>query len=438
MNSSSKDTVSNLWKYVSSGISPTHPVVLSRGFNAMLQDVDGKEYIDFTSGIGVTNLGHAHPELVQVLKEQAEKLWHMAIPVAAYESMIALARSVAEITPTGYEKKTAFFNSGAEAVENAVKAVRKATKRQTILAFENSFHGRTALAMALTGKYSPYKVDFEPFAPGVELVPYPYCYRCPFGHEYPPCCMQTIEYLRNHFVHTRVPGDKIAAVIAEPIQGEGGFVVPPDNFFKELKKFLDEHGIKLIIDEIQTGFGRTGKLFAVEHFGVEPDLITFGKAIANGLPLSGMVGRQEILDSLHPGGLGGTFVGNPIACAVATKVIEIFQRDRLHERAAKLGSIAEKRLREMFEEYPLIGDVRGKGLMLAVELVSDRRSKKPAQQAAKKILDKARQHGLLLLKAGLHNNVVRLHPPITIQNETFEKGLDLFEETVKEVSKEES
>jgi 4-aminobutyrate aminotransferase/(S)-3-amino-2-methylpropionate transaminase len=433
----SGEELAGLRKYLSSGISPLHPLVLARGSNAVVEDVKGRRFIDFTSGIGVTNLGHSNPELVQALKEQAERLWHMAIPVAAYESVVKLGATLTNVAPGSYEKKAAFFNSGAEAVENAVKAVRKATRRQTIIAFENSFHGRTSLTMALTGKYTPYKVDFEPFAPGVELVPYPYCYRCPFGHQYPPCCMQTVEYLRKHFIHTRVPGEKIAAAIAEPIQGEGGFVVPPDGFFKELKSFLEEHGAKLIVDEIQTGFGRTGKLFAIEHFGVEPDLMTVGKALANGLPISGVVGKAEILDSLHPGGYGGTYVGNPIACAVATKVIEIFQRDRIHERASRLGAEAEKRLRGMFEEYPIIGDVRGKGLMLAMELVMDRRSKKPAERATKNIVEKARAKGLLLLKAGLYNNVVRLHPPITIDHENFEKGLDILEDVVKEVTREE-
>jgi 4-aminobutyrate aminotransferase/(S)-3-amino-2-methylpropionate transaminase len=290
--------------------------------------------------------------------------------------------------------------------------------------------------MALTGKYAPYKADFEPFAPGVELIPYPYCYRCPFGHDYPPCCMQTIEYLRKHFIHTRVPGEKIAAAIVEAIQGEGGFIVPPEGFVKELKSFLQEYGAKLIVDEIQTGFGRTGKLFAIEHFGVEPDLITVGKGLANGLPLSGVVGNAEILDSIHPGGYGGTFVGNPIACAVATKVIEIFQRDKIHERAYQLGAEVEKRLLELFEEYPIIGDVRGKGLMLAIELVMDRRSKEPAEKATKKVVEKARERGLLLLKAGLYNNVVRLHPPLTIEHENLVKGLDILENVIKDVSKE--
>ncbi|GBC69586.1 4-aminobutyrate aminotransferase GabT [archaeon HR01] len=432
------EEMARLKKLLSGGISPLHPIVIRRASNAVIEDVRGNRYIDFTSGIGVTNLGHANPELVAVAREQLERLWHMAIPVAGYEPILNLAESLSRISPGSYNKKTAFFNSGAEAVENAVKAVRKATKRQTIIAFENSFHGRTSLTMALTGKYKPYKQDFEPFAPGVELVPYPYCYRCPFGHDYPPCCMQTVEYLRKHFVHTRVPGEKIAAAIAEPIQGEGGFIVPPDGFFKELKSFLDEYGAKLIVDEIQTGFGRTGKMFAIEHFGVEPDIMTVGKAIANGLPLSGIVGRAEILDSIHAGGYGGTYVGNAVACAVAAKVIEIFERDRIPERAAVLGSMAERRLREMFEEYPLIGDVRGKGLMLAVELVTDRRSKKPAEEAARKTVEKARDRGLLLLKAGLHNNVVRLHPPITIDDETFSKGLDILEDSIREVSREET
>jgi 4-aminobutyrate aminotransferase/(S)-3-amino-2-methylpropionate transaminase len=424
-------------KYLSTGISPLHPLILAKGSNAVVVDIKGRKYIDFTSGIGVTNLGHANPELVQVLKEQAEKLWHMAIPVAAYESVIRLGEALTKIAPGSFSKKAAFFNSGAEAVENAIKAVRKATRRQVILAFENSFHGRTSLTMALTGKYAPYKADFEPFAPGVELIPYPYCYRCPFGHDYPPCCMQTIEYLRKHFIHTRVPGEKIAAAIVEPIQGEGGFIVPPEGFVKELKSFLQEYGAKLIVDEIQTGFGRTGKLFAIEHFGVEPDLITVGKGLANGLPLSGVVGNAEILDSIHPGGYGGTFVGNPIACAVATKVIEIFQRDKIHERAYQLGAEVEKRLLELFEEYPIIGDVRGKGLMLAIELVMDRRSKEPAEKATKKVVEKARERGLLLLKAGLYNNVVRLHPPLTIEHENLVMGLDILENVIKDVSKEE-
>jgi 4-aminobutyrate aminotransferase/(S)-3-amino-2-methylpropionate transaminase len=381
-------------KYLSTGISPLHPLILAKGSNAVVVDIKGRKYIDFTSGIGVTNLGHANPELVQVLKEQAEKLWHMAIPVAAYESVIRLGEALTKIAPGSFSKKAAFFNSGAEAVENAIKAVRKATRRQVILAFENSFHGRTSLTMALTGKYAPYKADFEPFAPGVELIPYPYCYRCPFGHDYPPCCMQTIEYLRKHFIHTRVPGEKIAAAIVEPIQGEGGFIVPPEGFVKELKSFLQEYGAKLIVDEIQTGFGRTGKLFAIEHFGVEPDLIT-------------------------------------------VEVIEIFQRDKIHERAYQLGAEVEKRLLELFEEYPIIGDVRGKGLMLAIELVMDRRSKEPAEKATKKVVEKARERGLLLLKAGLYNNVVRLHPPLTIEHESLVKGLDILENVIKDVSKEE-
>jgi len=422
-------------RHVPEALTTLHPITIERGENARLYSIDGREFIDFTCGIGVTNLGHCNPEVLKAAEEQLRKLWHIAIVVAGYESYYRAAEALCRVAPAGYEKKAIFFNSGAEAIENAVKSVRRATGRMYILSFENSFHGRTYLTMAATGKYDPYKVDFEPFSPGVELVPFPYCYRCPFGQSYPDCGLACINYIERFFFHTRVPARKIAAILVEPIQGEGGFVVPPDEFLPELRRIANEHGMNLIIDEVQTGFGRTGKMFAIEHWGVEPDLMTVGKALANGLPLSGVVGRKDILDFLHPGSVGGTYVGNPIACAAAAKTIEIFVRDKIAERASRLGERVKKRMDEMYEACELVGDVRGKGLMMALELVKDRRSKEPAVEETKKVIEKARERGLLLLKAGLYNNVIRIHPPLTIEEDNLEKGLDILDQSLKEVSK---
>lgn len=422
-------------KHVTDGLTTLHPITIERGENARLYSVDGREFIDFTCGIGVTNLGHCNEEVVRAAEEQLRKLWHIAFVVAGYESYYRAAEALCRVAPGRSEKKAAFFNSGAEAVENAVKTVRRATGKMYILSFENSFHGRTYLTMAATGKYEPYKVDFEPFAPGVELVPFPYCYRCPFGQSYPDCGLACISYIERFFFHTRVPARKIAAILVEPIQGEGGFVVPPDSFFPELKRIANEHDIKLIIDEVQTGFGRTGRMFAIEHWGIEPDLMTVGKALANGLPLSGLVARREILDLLYPGSVGGTYVGNPVACAAAAKVIEIFERDRIPERAARLGEVVRKRMEEMHEEHELVGDVRGRGLMMALELVKDRKNKEPAAEETKKVIEKARERGLLLLKAGLYNNVIRIHPPLTIEEELLERGLDVIDDALKEAEK---
>lgn len=432
MQEPSEDLLKLRKDFVSTGISSLHPITIERGENAFLYSADGKRYIDFTSGIGVTNLGHCNKELIEAAEEQLRRLWHIAIVIANYRPYVKAAELLCKITPGRFQKKAALFNSGAEAIENAIKIARRATRRYYVLSFENSFHGRTYMAMAVTGKYDPYKVDFDPFPVGVEMVPYPYCYRCPFGQTYPDCGFVCIDYIRKFFFHTRVPPYKIAAALIEPIQGEGGFVVPPEGYFTELKRVLDEHDIKLVIDEVQTGFGRTGRLFAIEHWGIEPDLLTVGKAIANGLPLSGVVARAELMDALHPGSLGGTFVGNPVACEVATRTMEIMLRDRLAERASRLGSIIRRRFEEIFERYEVVGDVRGKGMMMAMEFVKDRKSKEPYEELVKEVINRARTKGLLLLKAGLYGNVIRIHPPLTIEENVLQSGLDILEESIRE------
>lgn len=420
-------------RFVSRGLLLSHPVTIARGKNAVVEDVAGNSYIDFTSGVGVTNLGHCHPELVEAAENALRKLWHIAGIVANYPEYVEVVEKLADVTPGRFEKTGVLFNSGAEAVENAVKIARHATKRPYVLAFENSFHGRTYLAMAATGKYEPYKIDYEPFPPMVEHVPYPYCYRCPFGQTFPECGYECLEYIRKFFFKTRVPPHKVACILVEPIQGEGGFVVTPQDYLRELKKLAEENGILFVDDEVQTGFCRTGRFFAVEHFGVEPDITVIGKALANGLPISAVISKKTLTDDMVLGSLGTTFGGNPVACAVAAKVIEIMKRDDMARRAMILGEIIRKRLEEFYERYEIVGDVRGLGVMRAFELVKDRKTKEPAAAETSKLLEKARQKGLLLLKAGLYSNVVRFHPPLTIEEETLEKGLEKTEEALKEV-----
>lgn len=423
-------------RYVMRGVGLLHPITLERGENAILYDVAGKSYIDFTSGIGVVTLGHANKELVSVAEEQLRKLWHTCIMVANYRPYVELAEKLAKITPGNFEKQVILQNSGSEAVENAIKIARQVSGRIYIVAYENSFHGRGTYgyALATTGKYKPYKVGFEPFMPGVELIPYPYCYRCPFNQEYPQCGLACLDYVKKWFVHARVPPERIAAFIIEMVQGEGGFVVAPRDYVRELKSFLDANGIILIDDEVQCGWARTGRMWAIEHYDVCPEILVTAKAIANGLPLSAVIGRRDIMEKTSVGSFGGTYGGNPVSCAVASRVVDIMLRDKLPERAERLGRLIRKRLEEMRERYEIIGDVRGMGVMQAIELVKDRRTKEPASEEVNKVLERAREKGLLLLKAGLYLNVVRLHPPTTIEEENLNKGLDILEEVLREIT----
>jgi 4-aminobutyrate aminotransferase/(S)-3-amino-2-methylpropionate transaminase len=413
------------------GVYLVQPITIAESKGAVMKDVDGNVYIDFTSGIGVTSLGHCVDEVVETISRQAAKLIHSCIHVVNYEPYIDLAKKLTEVTPGNFKKRAILLNSGSEAVENAVKIVRQHTGRPGIISFENSFHGRSYMALTLTGKWDPYKVGFGPFVPGVHFTPFAYCYRCSFHLEYPGCSLHCVHHIEKSVLKTQIPPDQVGAIISEPIQGEGGFIAPPDDYFKEIKKICDAHDIKLIIDEIQTGFARTGKMWAIEHYGVEPDLMVMAKAIASGLPLSAVVARDELMKDVYPGSLGGTYGGNPIACATALKVLELIEREKVVEQAATLGKKLRKRLDEFYDRYEVIGEVRGKGPMLAMELVKDRKTKEPNPEAASKVMKTCLGAGLLTLKAGLYSNCIRLHPPLTIEDELLEKGLAIMEEAFK-------
>jgi 4-aminobutyrate aminotransferase/(S)-3-amino-2-methylpropionate transaminase len=428
----SKALIEDRNKFVPPGVYLVQPVSIEKSHGAILEDVDGNTLIDFTSGIGVTSLGHCQEEIVQTICEQAGKLIHSCIHVANYEPYVALAKKLTEVTPGNHAKRTILINSGSEAVENAVKIVRQSTKRPNIISFENSFHGRTYMAMTLTGKWDPYKVGLGPFVPGVYFTPFPYAYRCPWGtDDKEECGKAAIHHIEKSVFKTQVDPDTVGAIIVEPVQGEGGFIDPPKNFLPMLKELCEEHGIQLIVDEVQTGFGRTGKMWAVEHYGVIPDLMTIAKAIASGLPLSAVVAKDELTRDIYPGSLGGTYGGNPIACATGLKVLEIIEREKVVEKSAKLGQKLRKRLDEFYNKYEKIGDVRGLGPMLAMEFVKDRKSKNPDADTSSKIMKTCLQNGLMTLKAGLYNNVIRLHPPLTIEDEYLEKGLDILEAAIK-------
>jgi 4-aminobutyrate aminotransferase/(S)-3-amino-2-methylpropionate transaminase len=417
------------------GVSNSLAIYAERAANAELWDVEGRRYIDFGSGISVLNTGHLHAKVKEALAQQLEKITHACFQVTPYESYVALAEKLNEAAPGKTPKKTLFLTTGAEAVENAIKIARAATGRSGVIAFENSFHGRTNLALALTGKVRPYRQDFGPFAPNIHTLPYPYVYRCPQhsgtdGSD----CHEWREALERAFL-TRIPAEQVAAIIVEPVQGEGGFIVPPAHFLPELRDICTEHGILLIIDEVQSGFGRTGKLFAIEHSDVAPDLMLMAKSLAGGLPLAAVVGRAEYLDAPLPGGLGGTYGGNPVACAAALAVLDVFAREGLADRGRALGEQAMARMREWRERYPLVGEVRGLGAMVAVELVTDRAQRTPATGAAGRILVEARERGLILIKAGLYDNVIRLLMPLVTTDDELAEGLDILEAALGVVSK---
>jgi 4-aminobutyrate aminotransferase/(S)-3-amino-2-methylpropionate transaminase len=393
----------------------------------VLADLEGREYIDFAGGIGVMTVGHSHPKVVAALKDQAEKFTHTCFMVLPYEPALRLAEKLTQVTPGSFSKSVMFINSGAEAVENAVKIARYYTKRPAIITFENAFHGRTLLAMTLTSKVKPYKLGFGPFAPEVYRMPYAYCYRCHFGLTYPGCNLTCANYLEEFFINHLAP-ENTAALLVEPIQGEGGFITPPPGYFSKLKEICAAQGILFIADEIQSGMGRTGKMFAIEHWGVKPDLITLAKGIAAGMPLSAVVGRKEIMDAIHPSGLGGTFGGNPLSCRAALAVLEIFEEEQLIPKAEILGSNLKERLTSWQKRFELIGDVRGIGPMMALELVKDRETKEPAADEAKALVKFCFDKGLILLSCGTFGNVIRFLMPLVITSEQLDRGLNILEE----------
>ncbi len=401
------------------GVGNTHPIVADRAEGALLWDVDGNEYIDFVGGIGVLNIGHNHPRVVQAVQAQLQRLSHTCFQVAMYEPYIQLAQQLNARAPISGPVKSIFFTTGAEATENAVKIARAATNRAAIITYANSFHGRTLLGMSMTGKAKPYKQNFGPFAPEIYQVPFPYAYR--------GWTTDRALAALHDFFETNVAPERVAAVIIEPVLGEGGFVPAPPEYLRELRAITARHGIVLIADEVQSGFGRTAKLFAIEHSGVEPDLITIAKSLAGGLPLSGVIGRADVMDAPAPGGLGGTYAGNPLACAAALAVLDIFDQEHVLEQGQRLGNRLRAHLEGLQARYPQIGDVRGLGAMLAIEIVRDRETKEPAADLVDRMVVAAREAGLLLLKAGLYGNVVRILVPLTIEDALLDKGLAIFD-----------
>lgn len=433
--SSRTDELMNLRnKHIPQGVSNLSPAFIAKAQGAVMTDVDGRELIDFAGGIGVNNVGHCHPKVVAAIKEQADRYIHTCFHVAMYEPYVELAARLNELAPGDFAKMTMFANCGAEADENAIKIARCATKRPAIIAFENGFHGRTLMTMTLTSKVKPYKLGFGPLAPEVYRMPYAYCYRCPFGMRYPDCKAACADYLEEFFI-SHVAAEQTAAVIAEPIQGEGGFITPPPEYFTKLHAICKEYGILLIMDEIQTGMGRTGKIFASDHWGVEPDIITTAKSLAGGMPLSAITGRAEIMNRPHVGGLGGTYGGNPLACNAALAVLDIFLKDGLLEKADELGVKLLARFREMQERHGIIGEIRGKGPMLALELVRDRETREPAGNEAKKLTRLCYEKGLLLLSCGNHGNVIRVLMPLVITDEQLERGLAILDECFSDLGR---
>ena len=405
-------------RYIPRGITTAHPLVADRAKGAELWDVAGKRYIDFAGGIGVLNVGHGHPHVMEAVHAQVDRVTHTSFQVVMYESYLRLAERICALAPGEGPKKAIFFSTGAEAVENAVKIARAHTGRPAVISFHGGFHGRTLLALSLTGSVVPYKQNFGPYATEVYQVPFPYEYRG-WSTE------KALASLEELFESSVAPS-RVAAIIIEPVLGEGGFVPAPAAFLQKLRALTEKYGILLIVDEIQTGFGRTGKFFAIEHSGVAPDLVTIAKSLAAGFPLSGVVGRAEVMDAPGPGGLGGTYGGNPVACAAGLAVLDVMRDEKLPERAARIGSIVEERMRTWASEHNLVGDVRVMGAMAGMELVRDRKTKTPADTETAQMLGLARERGLILLRAGIHHNVIRTLMPLTIPDDQLDEGLDII------------
>jgi 4-aminobutyrate aminotransferase/(S)-3-amino-2-methylpropionate transaminase len=400
---------------VLNGLATLHPIFIERASGATVTDVDGNTFIDFTGGIGVMNAGHADPAVTHAIAEQAGRFTHVCFQVMGYDGYVAVAEALARITPGRFEKRALLVSTGAEAVENAVKIARGATGRSAVLCFEHAFHGRTLLGLTLTGKAAPYKPGFGPFAPEIYRLPFPYTYRG-----------QGIDGPIEQALKTLVAPTDLAAIIVEPVLGEGGFVVPPPAFLHELRALADAHGIVLIIDEVQSGFGRTGRMFAIEHVGIEPDLMTLAKSMGAGTPLAAVVGRASLMDTIQPGGVGGTYGGNPIACAAALEAIRIVEGLVAGGRAAALGARLRAGLDQLATAHRIIGDVRGVGAMQAIELVRDRATREPAPSETSAIVAAARSKGLLLFPAGTYGNIIRFLMPLVTTDAELDEGLNVL------------
>jgi len=419
-------------QFVSQGISNLAPIFVESAKGAVIRDIDQNVFIDLYGGIGVINAGHCPESVVEAIKAQADKLLHSCFMVSMYDSYVELAEKLTQITPGSHAKKAMLVNSGAEAVENAVKIARAATGKPGVIAFEAGYHGRTLLTMTLTSKVKPYKHQFGPFAPEIYKIPSAYCYRCIYKSTYPECGMHCLEAFERFFVSEVAP-DNIAAMIIEPVQGEGGFIVPPKDFLPGLKQICEQNEILFIADEVQTGFARTGKMFACEHYGVVPDLITLAKGIASGMPLSAVVGTAEIMDAPTPGRVGGTYGGNPVACAAALATLELMAKEDLCARAEKIGATIRGRMQTLQQRFPQVGDIRSLGAMVAIELVKDPKTKAPAKDEVGQIIQACFKRGVLTMGAGIFGNVIRFLPPLVISDSQLATALDLFEQAVTEV-----
>jgi 4-aminobutyrate aminotransferase / (S)-3-amino-2-methylpropionate transaminase / 5-aminovalerate transaminase len=415
------------------GLSHATPIYVAHAQDASLEDVDGNRFIDFAGGIGCINTGHRNKTVLFAIQSQLGSFLHTCGQVTPYENYVRLAERLNQITPGNFPKKTILLNTGAEAVENAIKIARAHTGRAGVIAFEDAFHGRTMMALALTSKTHPYKAGFAPFPSDVYRIPYGYCYRCSYSLQYPSCDVYCARHLEDTFKRV-VAAEDVAAVIAEPVLGEGGFIAPPLEFFRIIAEICNQHGVVFIADEVQSGFGRTGKLFASEHYGIEPDLIVTAKSLGGGLPLAAVTGRSEIMDTPGVGGLGGTFAGNPVACAAANAVLDLFASGDLLARANAIGERFRRRAREWQSRFELIGDIRGLGAMCAIESVKSRDSREPAADETKKIAQYCYEHGLITITAGSYGNVIRVLVPLVITDEQLDEGLDVLESGLASVS----
>lgn len=419
-------------EHVARGVNQFIPAMVAEAKGVVVKDVEGKEFLDFSGGIGVLNVGHCPDEVVEAIRDQAGKYIHTCFMVQMYEPYIALAKELNDLAPGNFPKRTMFANSGAEAVENAVKIAKYFTKRPAVICFEGAFHGRTAMTMSLTSKVKNYKFGFWPFMPEVYRAPYAYCYRCSYGLKYPSCNIYCADFIHERFFDLYVAAESVAAIIVEPVLGEGGFVIPPKEYLGKLQKICQDHGIVLIVDEIQTGFGRTGKMFACEHSGVEPDILVTAKSLAAGLPLAGITGRAEIMDSIDNAGIGGTYGGNPVCCRAGLAVLKLLKEKKLVERANEIGAKVMEKFQAFEKKYPYVGHVRGLGAMNAIEIVVDKRNPKPNGDLAKAIAKRCYEKGLIMLTAGPWGNVIRNLVPLVVTDDQLEKGLRILDEAMAE------
>jgi 4-aminobutyrate aminotransferase / (S)-3-amino-2-methylpropionate transaminase / 5-aminovalerate transaminase len=418
----SKEILERKERVIADPLSIFLPVVIEHGEGATLTDVDGNTFIDFTGGVGCLNVGHANPRVTEAVQEQAAKFLHTDFTIVPYEVYVTLAERLVASVPISGPAKAAFFNAGTEAIENAIKFARAYTKRPAVIAFEGGFHGRTLLSLTLTSKTHPYKAGLGPFAPEV--------YRLPFAQDYRgPSAREALAALERALV-TTVAAESVAAIVIEPVQGEGGFVVAPQEFLEGIRRICDDNAIVLVIDEVQTGFGRTGRMWGIEHYDVEPDLLTVAKSIAGGLPLSGVIGRAAIMDAPGDSAIGGTYVGNPVAQAAALAVLDVFEEDGLVDRAGQIGEVIRSRMQSWQQRWDAVGDVRGLGAMLAIELVHDRGTKDPAPELATAVVEAAAARGLLLLKSGIYSNCIRVLVPLVISEAELDEALGVWEEAL--------